>query len=81
MNLEREQEVDFMKHSTLALLCGEQWKAWAAGHEKEEGQALRAYQLAALFEQQAVILSAMHRNRTEWTRPAREQLAQPKATP
>ena len=81
MNLKREQKVDFMKHSTIALLCGEQWKAWATRHKKEEGQAVRAYQLAALFEQQAVILSAMHRIRTEWTHPTRDQLAPAKATP
>jgi len=63
--------LDFHALAAKALTCSEQWELWAKHHGHEEEQAKRARDLAALFTQQAVILTAMHRNRTEWTTPAR----------
>ena len=49
-----------------ALECCQQWRAWAQREPGGSAQTRRAFELAALFEKQAGILSAMHRNRVEW---------------
>ena len=62
---------DFNELAVRAITCCHQWRAWAQREPRESPNARRAFELAALFEKQACILSAMYRNRTEWTTPAR----------
>ena len=51
-----------------AMECCTQWRAWAQREGKENPQARRAFEIAALFEKQATLYAAMHRNRVEWRR-------------
>ena len=51
-----------------AIECCTQWRAWAQREPKNSAQARRAFEVAALFEKQATLFAAMHRNRVEWQR-------------
>jgi hypothetical protein len=66
---------NFMTLAARATECCQQWRAWAQLEEKDSAQSRRAFELAALFQKQASILAAMHRNRTEWQKPTRGDLA------
>ena len=67
-------QLNFYALAARAMECCQQWRAWAQREPKGCAQARRAFEIAMHFEKQASILSAMHRNRTEWTRPTRENL-------
>lgn len=63
--------LDFQALAARALTCCQEWRKWAQREPKDSAQARRAFEVAALFEKQAGILAAMHRNRTECKTPAR----------
>jgi hypothetical protein len=63
--------IDFQALSAQALTYCQEWRQWAQRQPAGSTQARRAFEVAALFEKLASILQAMHRNRTEWTTPAR----------
>jgi len=62
------QQPDFNALAKRAFLCGQQWRGWAQREPAASVQARRAFELAALFEEQASVLNAMHRSRIEWTK-------------
>jgi len=63
--------LDFQALAARALTYCQEWRKWAQREPKDSAQARRAFEVAALFEKQASIMAAMHRNRTEWKTPAR----------
>ena len=58
--------LDFHALAAQALMCSEQWQAWAKQHAQDLYQSRRAQELAGLFKQQSRILEHMHHNRVEW---------------
>lgn len=69
---------DFNELAVRAITCCQQWRAWAQREPRESPNARRAFELAALFEKQACILSAMHRNRMTVKPPNRRNFPRPK---
>jgi hypothetical protein len=70
---------DFNSMASKATLACSLWRAWAQGEPKDSAQARRGFEVAVLYEKQAAIFAAMHRNRVEW-RPVTKADA-PKVTP
>lgn len=62
-------EINFHTLATEALTCAGAWRRYAKQNVLDPAQATRAYKIAQLFTEQAELLSAMHRNRTECTQP------------
>lgn len=69
--------MNFQQLTLFALQCRDQWRAWAKREPAGSAQARHAHHLASLFEKQAEVLSAMHRNRTELAAPARSDFKRP----
>jgi hypothetical protein len=69
---------DFNGLAVRAITCCQQWRAWAQREPRESPNARRAFELGDLFQKQASILSAMHRNRMTVEAPTRRNFARPK---
>jgi DNA-binding SARP family transcriptional activator len=73
--------VNFQALAARALTCCQEWRKLAQREPKDSAQARRAFEVAALFEKQAGILAAMHRNRTEWKKPTQSDFTIPAKQP
>ncbi len=57
---------DFTTLAARALMCCQQWRAWAKRQPANHPHIKHAYELAQLFERQAGVLNRMHKTRVEW---------------
>jgi type IV pilus biogenesis protein CpaD/CtpE len=71
MTSKRPIDVNFVEMAAMAARCAEQWRSLAATYKDDSDQGKNCQQVARLFEQQSRILTAMHKNRVEMTRPTR----------
>ena len=67
----KPSNLDFHRLATNAARSAEQWREWAKLAPVDLIQAAQAIKIASLFDQQATALLVMHRNRVEFTAPAR----------
>jgi hypothetical protein len=80
MSTPQNANLDFNNMASKATLACSLWRAWALAQPKDCAQARRAFEVAALFEKQADLFAAMHRNRIAW-QPAATGLTLPPAQP